>query len=282
MNVRKIEMPTIPRRADGQFPFQVLTPQWPAAAQVKAQFTLRQGEGPVDVQQGMSQFNLGTHVGDDAVRVADRRASVDQAFGSRAVYLNQVHGTAVQALDAHSADAPTADADASWTREHGTACAIMVADCLPVLMCNRAGDWVGAAHAGWRGLAGQGGQGVLEALVRSYTQQGGQAGELMAWLGPCIGPTAFEVGAEVREAFLQVPLAGEAAQSNAAGAADAALGAVVSASLPKAGDARLAAIAGQFVPATAPGKLMARRWTRRITSNVRSKQATTRSSLASM
>ena len=259
---RKFEMPTIPKRADGPFPFQVLSPHWPAAAQVKAQFTLRQGEMPADVSNGMSQFNLGTHVGDDAVCVAERRASVDQAFGSRAVYLNQVHGTAVQPLVVGSADEAIADADASWTRERGVACAIMVADCLPVLLCNRAGDWVGAAHAGWRGLAGQGGHGVLEALVQAYVAQGGQVGELMAWLGPCIGPTAFEVGAEVQKAFLQGAQLEREAHVNAQAMTTA--GAHNVPDRPAAGSAQaidssahLAAIAQQFVPAATPGKLMA-------------------------
>ena len=264
---RKFEMPTISKRADGLFPFQVLTPRWPAAAQVKAQFTLRQGEMPADVNNGMSQFNLGAHVGDDAVRVAERRASVDQAFGSRAVYLNQVHGTAVQALVAGSADEAIVDADASWTRERGLACAIMVADCLPVLLCNRAGDWVGAAHAGWRGLAGQGRHGVLEALVQAYVAQGGHADELMAWLGPCIGPTAFEVGTEVRDAFLQ-DQQGEAAAAQAAqiesGHESVPNESVVQADAEGGQGAAQsshsgahAAIAQQFVQAATPGKLMA-------------------------
>ena len=256
MSERKFEMPTIPKRADGQFPFQVMTPDWPAAAQVKAQFTLRQGSAPANVNDGMSQFNLGTHVGDDAVRVADRRASVDQALGCRAVYLNQVHGTAVQPLVASSAGEAIADADASWTREHGVACAIMVADCLPVLLCNRAGDWVGAAHAGWRGLAGQGGRGVLEALVQTYEGQGGQAGDLMAWLGPCIGPTAFEVGGEVRDAFLRAAQ-GEAAAHESMALESAAQGAGKGAAQPSPSDAHAAAIASQFVPAASSGKLMA-------------------------
>ncbi len=259
-----------PKCADGLFPFQVLTPRWPAAVQVKAQFTLRQGAEPANVNDGMSQFNLGTHVGDDAVRVADRRASVDEAFGSRAVYLNQVHGTAVQALAASSADKAIADADASWTRERGVACAIMVADCLPVLLCNRAGDRVGAAHAGWRGLAGQGGRGVLEALVQAYVAQGGQAGELMAWLGPCIGPTAFEVGIEVRDAFLRGQGGAAAAQAGQAAQVESAHESAANESVAQAGagvgkgaaqsgpsGAHAAYIASQFVPAASPGKFMA-------------------------
>ena len=190
-------------------PFEAQQPQWPAPSGVRAVFTGRRFAGQADEQQGRSHFNLGAHVGDDPAQVADRRALVDASLGMQAIYVNQVHGTAVCALDAlppHS----LADADAVWASRPGVACAIMVADCLPVLMCNRQGSWVGAAHAGWRGLAGHVGQaGVLETLTQAYVAdttalargEHRSASDLMAWLGPCIGPTAFEVGPEVKAAF---------------------------------------------------------------------------------
>ena len=194
-------------------PFEAQQPQWPAPSGVRAVFTGRRFAGQADERQGRSQFNLGAHVGDDPAQVAKRRALVNSSFGMQAIYVNQVHGTAVCALDAlppHRLD----DADAVWASRSGVACAIMVADCLPVLMCNRQGSWVGAAHAGWRGLAGHAGQGVLETLVQAYVGDAAalargedrNAGDLMAWLGPCIGPTAFEVGPEVKAAF-ELPLA---------------------------------------------------------------------------
>ena len=137
-------------------------------------------------------FNLATHVADDPVAVAGNRYILEAALPPTAkiTWLHQVHGTRVIDAD-EGAGAP---ADASVCRRPGVACAILAADCLPVLLCTRAGDVVAAAHAGWRGLAA----GVLEATVAAMrTPPGG----LMAWLGPCIGPSAFEVGPEVREAF---------------------------------------------------------------------------------
>jgi polyphenol oxidase len=95
------------------------------------------------------------------------------------------------------------EADACWTTDRGVACTMMVADCLPVLLADRAGSIVGAAHCGWRGLAGEGGSGVLEALWSEMAPIAGAAADVIAWLGPCIGPDAFEVGPEVRTAFTQ-------------------------------------------------------------------------------
>jgi hypothetical protein len=118
-----------------------------------------------------------------------------QALGRRAVFLQQVHGREVLALDAAADDG--LQADACVTREAGVACTIMVADCLPVLLATEDGAMVAAAHAGWRGLAGQGGQGVLETVHAAMNTDA----RVLAWLGPCIGPSAFEVGAEVKAAF---------------------------------------------------------------------------------
>ncbi len=167
-----------------------LTPDWPAPPQVKACVTTRAGgvsQAPFD------SFNLGDHVGDDASAVAANRHSLIAQLHCQPAWLKQVHGIAVAAAD------PTvvAEADASWTATPGIACTVMTADCLPALFCNRAGTRVAAAHAGWRGLV----NGVLEATLDSLAVP---PSDVLVWLGPAIGPQAFEVGAEVREAFMAV------------------------------------------------------------------------------
>jgi polyphenol oxidase len=117
------------------------------------------------------------------------------------VFLNQVHGTRVVKLNATTPDATVADACISTQR--GLGCTIMVADCLPVLLTDATGSFVAAVHAGWRGLAGHDGRGVLESVAASIMSESAQAtAKVMAWLGPCIGPCAFEVGPEVRAAFV--------------------------------------------------------------------------------
>lgn len=174
-----------------------LVPAWPAPAGVRAVCTTREGgvsAAPYD------SLNLGDHVGDDPLKVAANRARLAEALGARPVFLQQVHGTDAIELERHTPDASTADACVAVSR--GLACTIMVADCLPVLFCNRAGTAVAAAHAGWRGLA----HGVLERIHERFRQlapMGADAGamETIAWLGPCIGPEAFEVGPEVKAAF---------------------------------------------------------------------------------
>ncbi|MFO1400205.1 MAG: peptidoglycan editing factor PgeF [Steroidobacteraceae bacterium] len=186
---------------------QWLRPGWPAPAAVRAAFTLRGGGAS---QGAWASLNLGTHVGDDARAVARNRALVRAALALPAepAWLEQQHGTRVADLDREAAPAP---ADAALARGPGRVCAILVADCLPVLFATRRGDAVAAAHAGWRGLAG----GVLEATVRALGVDGG---ELLAWLGPAIGPRHFEVGEEVRQAFLDADAgAGAAFQRNERG-----------------------------------------------------------------
>jgi len=169
-----------------------LVPDWPLPDGVRALCTTREG----GVSTGACQsLNLGGHVGDDPASVRINRARLEEALGAHPVFLQQVHGTDVLALDGQTADG--APADACTTTERGVACTIMVADCLPVLFTDAAGRRVAAAHAGWRGLAA----GVLEGTVASFEAEGG-APMLMAWLGPCIGPDAFEVGDEVRAAFM--------------------------------------------------------------------------------
>lgn len=166
-----------------------LTPDWPAPARVRACVTTRSGgisAAPFD------SFNLGDHVDDDPVAVAKNRQRLLSQLGCQPAWLRQVHGIVV----AEANPALVVEADASWSATPGIACTAMTADCLPVLFCDRAGTRVAAAHAGWRGLAG----GVLEATVQAL---GVAPEELLVWLGPAIGPEAFEVGAEVREVFLR-------------------------------------------------------------------------------
>lgn len=144
-------------------------------------------------------MNLGDHVGDDADKVELNRARLQVHVQKSPVFLQQVHGHAVVRL---SLDTPHgAQADACWTTSSEVACTVMVADCLPVLLCDASGQWVAAAHAGWRGLAGVQGQGILETLVSRLPMPGGDSSGVMAWLGPCIGPRSFEVGPDVRAAF---------------------------------------------------------------------------------
>jgi hypothetical protein len=177
----------------------LLLPKWPAPRRVRAAFTLRAGgvsDGPY------ASLNLGRHVGDDALAVAENRRRVISALQlpSEPLWLTQVHGTTVLEADslpaAESAlpgdTAPSADA--ALTRRRGRVLAVQLADCLPVLLAQRDGDAVAIAHAGWRGLAA----GVLEATVAAFDVAGA---ELHAWLGPAIGPDHFEVGDEVRAAF---------------------------------------------------------------------------------
>ncbi|MCI0996260.1 peptidoglycan editing factor PgeF [Pseudomonas corrugata] len=174
-----------------------LIPDWPAPAWVKACVTTRAGGVSV---APFDSLNLGDHVDDDPTAVTENRRRLTDPFAIRPAWLQQVHGIAVVEAD------PTqvATADASWTATPGIACTAMTADCLPVLFCNRAGTRVAAAHAGWRGLA----NGVLEATLDSLATP---ADEILAWLGPAIGPQAFEVGPEVREAFIaQLPQAVQA------------------------------------------------------------------------
>jgi hypothetical protein len=180
-----------------------LRPQWPAPASVRAVCTSRSGGASA---APYAALNLGEHVGDAPAAVAANRAQVHQALGVRPVFLNQVHGTEVQALAKGCADGT--QADGSWVDACGLACTVMVADCLPLLLCSADGTRVAALHAGWRGLAGAAGgaqapaPGIVEVFLQSQAALGVAPGRWMAWLGPCIGPTAFEVGDEVRTAFV--------------------------------------------------------------------------------
>lgn len=173
-----------------------IRPDWPVPPWVKAVCTTRVGgvsAPPYDT------LNLGDHVGDDSQAVDSNRRRLVDALGlpGEPVWLRQVHGT-------HIVDAATqvavAEADGSYTRQPGVICAVMTADCLPVLLANETGSVVAAVHAGWRGLV----DGVIEAAL---TAMDSSAGPWLAWLGPAIGPDAFEVGDEVRQAFISADAA---------------------------------------------------------------------------
>lgn len=198
-----------------------LLPDWPAAPGVHALCTTRSGGvslAPYD------SLNLGAHVGDAAAAVRANRRRLQAVLrartpAARALFLRQVHGSGVALL--HAGARSGMRADACISSASGLVCTVLVADCLPVLLAQRSGAVVGAAHAGWRGLAGRGGNGVLEAVFAHFCAQvqnlsahraiqteapGGLtraaiARDTLAWLGPCIGAQAFEVGPEVRAAF---------------------------------------------------------------------------------
>ena len=179
-----------------------LLPQWPAPAHVHAVCTTRAGGTSVAPYDSL---NLGEHVGDDPVAVGANRAILQRAIAAQPVFLSQVHGA--QSVWLSGTTVHGTAADGCVTDQSRVACTIMVADCLPVLLTNEHGSRVAAAHAGWRGLAGQGGRGIVETVVERLAALGGDAGggppsRIMAWLGPCIGPDAFEVGDEVRDAFV--------------------------------------------------------------------------------
>lgn len=183
---------------------------WPAPRGVRVWSTQRGNPQTGASRAPYGYFNLGDHVGDDSAAVAEnrRRLKAEARLPSEPSWLVQVHGTRVADLD--SAAAP-GSADAAIARSAGKVCAILTADCLPVVFASDSGETVAAAHAGWRGLAA----GVIEAAVRDM---GVPPARLLAWLGPAIGPEHFEVGAEVRDAFLRGDLeAGDAFLPNARG-----------------------------------------------------------------
>jgi polyphenol oxidase len=170
----------------------LISPDWPAPPEVKAFFTTRAG--------GVSEYpyaglNLGAHVGDDPVRVAENRSRLQELLPAAPVWLNQVHGVNVVSADLVVATASAAvQADASVTTVQKVPCTVLVADCLPVLFCAEDASCVGVAHAGWRGLH----RGVLERTVVAMRVD---PAKIMAWLGPAIGPRASEVGQDVLDAF---------------------------------------------------------------------------------
>lgn len=175
---------------------ELIVPDWPAPAKVRALVTTRHGgvsRGPYE------SLNLATHVGDDPAAVARNRERLRAHLPAEPVWLGQVHGTRVQ-----DASQGSARADAAYARKRELVCAVMTADCLPVLFCDRHANVVAAAHAGWRGLAA----GVLEATVSAMAAQ---PEDILAWLGPAIGPHSFAVGDEVRAKFVEADSASTAA-----------------------------------------------------------------------
>lgn len=194
-----------------QLPTAWLVPQWPAIAGVQAVFSTRHGGVS---QAPWNSLNLGGHVGDACAAVARNRAILESSLSASAThavklqFLEQVHGWQVQHLPCAQT---LPQADASITDLPGYACTVMVADCLPVLIAHRRWGVIGAAHAGWRGLVGHAGWGVLEALWDAYAHLVRQheahightalVADTQVWLGPCIGATAFEVGEDVYRAF---------------------------------------------------------------------------------
>lgn len=172
----------------------ILTPDWPAPPAVRAAFTLRMGgvsAAPYD------SLNLGARVGDspEAVEENRRRIREQLRLPDEPVWLEQVHGTAVVNLDEYRATPTLPQADAAVAQSAGRVCAVQIADCMPVLFAARDGSAVGVAHAGWRGLSA----GVLESTIGGLDAQ---VSQLLAWMGPAIGAAHFEVGDDVRTAFM--------------------------------------------------------------------------------
>jgi YfiH family protein len=177
-----------------------IVPDWPdAPPNIGALATTRRGgasAAPYDDTRGGGGLNLGLHVGDDPERVQQNRARLQALLPGRPAWISQVHGVAVADAASVQPGQPVRVADASIASAPGVVCAVLSADCLPVLLADVDGKAVGAAHAGWRGLAA----GVLGETVAALRAAG--AGELTAWLGPAIGPEKFEVGTDVLDSFL--------------------------------------------------------------------------------
>lgn len=185
-------------------PAGVLLPDWPAPPGVKAIVTTR--DLPGRSAAPFAHCNLGDRCGDAPEAVAANRAGLIDALGLPAAphWLRQVHGRAVAVFDAPAgADGAPCEADAALTRQAGVVLAVLTADCLPILLCRDDGAAVAAVHAGWRGLAG----GVVEAALTAF----GEPERVLAWIGPAIGAASYEVGAEVRDAFVAADTGAEAA-----------------------------------------------------------------------
>ena len=181
-----------------------ILPDWPAPANVRALITTRAGGVSVGAYASM---NPADHVGDDPAAVQKNRELLRSLLPNAPHWLKQVHGSGVHLADAAPSAIP--EADASVSKTPCEVCVVLTADCLPVLLCDEAGSVVGVAHAGWRGLC----HGVIERTVEAMGVPGAR---LLAYLGPAIGPQAFEVGDEVRAAFMAVdPIAAEAFQPGA-------------------------------------------------------------------
>ncbi len=188
----------------------LLIPDWPVPASVCACVTTRQSPQALLTSKfadGYADFNLALHVGDDPHQVNNHRQQLAHTLEVSAehfAWISQVHGVRVVTAEEAIAQADASlEADAVDTATPGLVCTVLTADCLPVLLCDAAGTHVSAVHAGWRGLA----DGVIEQAVKRFPSHA----EILAWLGPAIGPAAFEVGEEVRQAFLAQDVAAESA-----------------------------------------------------------------------
>jgi len=171
-----------------------IIPDWPAPGNVKALFTTRNGGVSHGVKGTYASLNLGAHVKDNPADVECNRALLRCHLPGEPRWLKQMHGTYPVWID--KTTTLTQEGDAALSRKQGVVCAVMVADCLPVFLCDAAGTTVGIVHAGWRGLAG----GIIEQSIAAMPVE---HNKLMAWLGPAIGPDHFEVGADVYEAFVK-------------------------------------------------------------------------------
>ena len=171
-----------------------IIPDWPAPGNVKALFTTRNGGVSRGANGAYASLNFGAHVNDNMADVECNRALLRRHLPGEPKWLKQVHGTLPIWIDQTTTVTP--EGDAVLSRKQGAVCAVMVADCLPVFLCDAAGTTVGIVHAGWRGLAG----GIIEQTIAAMAVD---HNNLMAWLGPAIGPDYFEVGADVYEAFVQ-------------------------------------------------------------------------------
>jgi YfiH family protein len=174
-----------------------IVPDWPAPPNVTALFTTRDGVMGSS-RSAYASFNLGDHVGDNPMAVKKNRSALRRFLPNEPRWLKQVHGATVVRVDGHDCAVPPSTppvGDAAFSRHPGTVCAVLVADCLPILLCDHAGTVVAVVHAGWRGLA----EGVIE---RTVCVIGTLPARLIAWLGPAIGPNHFEVGEEVRQTFI--------------------------------------------------------------------------------
>jgi hypothetical protein len=169
-----------------------IVPDWPAPRKVRTLFTTRNGGTSIGPY---ASLNLGDHVGDNPLNVEKNRRLLRHILPGEPMWLKQVHGTAAVDVDNDSCMAPCIG-DGAFSRRAGNVCVVLVADCLPILLCDQAGTMVAAIHAGWRGMA----EGVIE---RTLSETGVESTRVMAWLGPAIGPNHFEVGDEVRRAFMK-------------------------------------------------------------------------------
>lgn len=181
-----------------------IIPDWPAPVAVKSLFTTRNGGISHSAGEAYATMNIGAHVNDNPTDVAHNRALLSAHLPAQPQWLKQIHGTEPVRIECVSTANP--EGDAAYSRHPGVVCAIMVADCLPVFLCDTAGTVVAIAHAGWRGLAG----GIIEKTIEAMDAE---RDKLIAWLGPAIGPKHFEVGSDVYDAFIQHSPATEGAFS---------------------------------------------------------------------